>query len=63
MKNEEELALELYGDIIDAVWPSKSSVREKMEENHRAKIFLPFAALTGYEEALEQAAQEFNCKD
>ena len=62
-KNEEELSLELYGDIIDEVWPSSSAFHSKMELNHRAKIFLPFAALTGYEEAIEQTACDCNSRE
>lgn len=59
---EEDLSLELYGDIIDTRWPPLLSFSRKMELNHRAKIFLPFAALTGYEEAIEQAAQDCNSR-
>lgn len=45
-----------YDDIINTRWPP-----ERLDFNHprmpvsqRAKIFLPFAALTGYEKALEE---------
>ncbi len=41
-----------YKDIIDTEWP-RETLREKMPLKNRAKIFLPFAALKGYEESLE----------
>ena len=44
---------EAYKDIIDTEWP-RETLREKMPLKNRAKIFLPFAALKGYEESLEQ---------
>lgn len=42
-----------YQDIINTSWP-KESFRGKMPLKDRAKIFLPFAALKGYEESLEE---------
>lgn len=42
-----------YQDIIQTQWPVKS-LRPKMPLEERAKIFLPFAALKGYEESLDQ---------
>ncbi|MBQ9282866.1 MAG: hypothetical protein IJ207_11855 [Treponema sp.] len=49
-----------YDDIINTRWPP-----EKPDLNHprmplyqRAKIFLPFSALTGYEKALEKTLEE-----
>lgn len=42
-----------YDDIINTCWP-RESLRPRMPLNQRAKIFLPFAALTGYEEALDE---------
>lgn len=47
-----------YDNIINEQWPKKSDrIRMAMEE--RAKIFLPFAALKGHDEAIEgRNAQE-----
>jgi len=42
-----------YDDIINTEWP-RETLRPKMKLDLRAKIFLPFAALTGYEASLEQ---------
>lgn len=42
-----------YDDIINTPWPVVSN-REKMSLDKRAKIFLPFAALTGYEQSLDK---------
>lgn len=41
-----------YDDILNMQRPK--SYREPMEVASRAKIFMPFAALKGYEEALEE---------
>lgn len=41
-----------YDDILNLQRPK--SYREPMERANRAKIFMPFAALKGYEEALEE---------
>lgn len=40
-----------YDDIIDLNRPK--SMRPKMDIADRAKIFMPFAALKGYDEAIE----------
>lgn len=42
-----------YEDMLDIKWP-KESCREKMRLEDRAKIFLPFAALKGFEEEIEK---------
>lgn len=42
-----------YDDIIEMKWQGELS-RPRMAMAQRAKIFLPFAALKGYEEALEE---------
>ncbi len=42
-----------YDDIINMEWPRKS-LRPTMPLNQRAKIFLPFSALTGYDKALQE---------
>ena len=47
-----------YDDIIDYDW-NETSLSERMPLSQRAKIFLPFAALTGYEEALEETLKNF----
>ncbi len=47
-----------YSDIINTVW-NESSLKNRMSVNQRAKIFLPFAALTGFEDELDKTlAQE-----
>lgn len=45
-----------YDDIINTRWPPERSDfnHPRMPVSQRAKIFLPFAALTGYEKALEE---------
>ena len=40
-----------YDDILDYDW-NYDSLPDRMPMSQRAKIFLPFAALTGYDEAL-----------
>ena len=42
-----------YDDIIDYDW-KRESLTERMPLSQRAIIFLPFAALTGYDEALQE---------
>lgn len=42
-----------YSDIIKTAWP-KPEKTGRMLLKQRAKIFLPFAALTGYDTALEE---------
>ncbi|MCR5217904.1 hypothetical protein [Treponema sp.] len=46
-----------YDDIINTQWP-QPSLREKMPLKDRAKIFMPFAALKGFEELIEKTAKE-----
>lgn len=46
-----------YDDIINTQWPPEK-IRDTMSLSQRAKIFLPFAALTGYEKALEEILEE-----
>ena len=45
-----------YDDIINTRWPPENPDfnHPRMPVSQRAKIFLPFAALTGYEKALEE---------
>ena len=40
-----------YDNIINTVW-NEDSLKNRMNLNQRAKIFLPFAALIGYEDEL-----------
>jgi len=42
-----------YSDIINHEW-NYDSLSNRMPLSQRAKIFLPFAALTGYDEALQE---------
>ena len=42
-----------YDDIINYNW-NQDSLPDRMPLSQRAKIFLPFAALTGFEEALQE---------
>ncbi len=42
-----------YSDIINLEW-NQCFLANRMPLSQRAKIFLPFAALTGYEEALKK---------
>ena len=48
MKTEKD-----YSDIINHEW-NYDSLSNRMPLSQRAKIFLPFAALTGYDEALQK---------
>ncbi len=42
-----------YDDIINTKWDD-ASLKNRMSASQRAKIFLPFAALTGYEDELDK---------
>ena len=42
-----------YDDIINTKWDD-ASLKNRMPASQRAKIFLPFAALTGYEDELDK---------
>ncbi|MBP5588139.1 MAG: hypothetical protein J6X37_05375 [Treponema sp.] len=42
-----------YDDILDTDW-NESSLKNRMSVSQRAKIFLPFAALAGYEDELDK---------
>lgn len=46
-----------YDDIIDYEYKGSAS-RPKMPLSSRAKIFMPFAALRGYEELMEKTRLE-----
>lgn len=56
-----EIRVKFYQDIIETQWP-RESLRAKMPLKDRAKIFLPFAALKGYEESLEEVRQKVQKK-
>ena len=45
-----------YDDLLNYKWTSKS-LPNRMPMSQRAKIFLPFAALTGFNEALDKTLQ------
>ena len=45
-----------YDDIINYKW-TRDSLPNRMPLSQRAKIFLPFAALTGFDEALDNTLQ------
>ena len=51
MKQEKD-----YSDIINYDW-NRESLPNRMPLSQRAKIFLPFAALTGFDEALQVTLQ------
>ena len=46
-----------YQSILNTKWPEERLRRPKMSLQERAKIFLPFAALKGHEESLENVAK------
>ncbi|MBQ2553446.1 MAG: hypothetical protein II563_11480 [Treponema sp.] len=56
---------EKYSNILNYEW-TESSLPNRMPLSQRAKIFLPFSALTGFNEALEDTLrseiQEFDQK-
>ncbi|MCR5612793.1 hypothetical protein [Treponema sp.] len=53
---KEKQSTNKYADILDYDW-NESSLKNRMSVNQRAKIFLPFAALTGYEDELDKTLQ------
>ena len=52
---KQEFSLHEYGDILDL--PRPPSARPKMSRAERGAQFSPFAALTGYEAAVEETAR------
>ena len=46
-----------YDDIINTVW-NETSLKNRMPLGQRAKIFLPFAALTGFDEAIQNTIDQ-----
>ena len=57
MKNQNSKSVKDYSDIIDYDW-NYSSLKNRMPLSQRAKIFLPFSALTGYDEALQKTLEQ-----
>lgn len=55
MKDNVEI---LYKDVINLERP-RPMFREQMKLENRAKIFLPFAALKGFEEEIERRKEHF----
>ena len=53
LRHAEETVLEKYGDIINAARPDDPS-RRKASANSRAAQFLPFAALTGFDDEIAE---------
>lgn len=47
-----------YKDIIHLQRPAPSKNRKRLTASQRAAQFMPFAALTGFEAAVQQAALE-----
>ncbi|MBR5866581.1 MAG: hypothetical protein IKZ04_01595 [Spirochaetaceae bacterium] len=53
-----------YEDILDLIWP-QGKITSKMPLQSRAKIFLPFSALKGFEQEIEKRKikwEKENCK-
>lgn len=48
---------EKYDDIINIQW-NYDSLKNRMPVSQRAKIFLPFAALAGYESELDKTVEK-----
>ncbi len=48
-----------YDDIIDTPYPFPA-MRERMSRAERASQFLPFAALTGYDELISEASRHLD---
>ena len=46
-----------YDDILDYDW-NYDSLPNRMPLSQRAKIFLPFAALTGFDEAIQNTINQ-----
>ena len=46
-----------YSDILDYNW-NYDSLPNRMPLSQRAKIFLPFAALTGFDEAIQNTIEQ-----
>ena len=58
-ESERERARRIYADIIDLP-PHESSKHPRMSLYDRAAIFAPFAALTGFEDMIEEESERIN---
>ena len=58
LTEKEKLTIKKYSDIIDAQRPV-SLKHPAMDKMKRAAQFSPFAALTGYEDTVESARDQF----
>ena len=54
---KERLKEKNYDDILNYDW-NYDSLPNRMPISQRAKIFLPFAALTGFDEAIKNTTEE-----
>ena len=54
---KEEQNTNKYSDILDYDW-NYDSLPNRMPLSQRAKIFLPFAALTGFDEAIQNTIDQ-----
>lgn len=54
---KERLKEKNYDDILNYDW-NYDSLPNRMPISQRAKIFLPFAALTGFDEAIKNTIEE-----
>ena len=62
MKKAAADAMERYGDLIDLPHPV-SKTHPPLSAAQRAAQFSPFAALTGYEDAIRETAEEVSRKE
>lgn len=46
-----------YDDIINTEW-NEDSLKNRMSPAQRAKIFLPFSALAGYQDELDKTLEQ-----
>ncbi len=58
-ESERERTRRIYADIIDLP-PHESSKHPRMSLYDRAAIFAPFAALTGFEDMIEEESERIN---
>lgn len=58
-ESERERTRRIYADIIDLP-PHVSSKHPRMSLYDRAAIFAPFAALTGFEDMIEEESERIN---
>ncbi len=58
-ESERERTRRIYADIIDLP-PHESSKHPRMSLYDRAAIFAPFAALTGFEDMIEEESERIS---